>query len=267
MTIHARPDTQKARPRRGHPGTAISKSAAFRKAANPASVVGSLLASLPHADYRRLLAAGLEPVSLEFGEILHEPGEPIEHVYFPVDGVIALLVTAAGHKALKVGLIGCEGMVGIPLALGIPTTYCRALVQGAGTAMRMDAASFGRQLSRSKALRQALFLYKHALVAQIERSAVCKQVHSFQQRLARFLLMTSDRAGTTEIKMTQEFMANILGVRRTSLTIEACALRKRSLIGYSRGRITILDRKGLNAVSCECYRIINRIHARAYAHD
>ena len=267
MTIHARPGTQKTQPRRGHSKTPVRASAALRKAGNHASVANSLLAVLPHADYQRLLAAGLEPVSLEFGQILHEPDEPIRHVYFPLDSVIALLVTATGHQALKVGLVGCEGMVGIPLALGIPTSYRRALVQGAGTAMRMDAASFGKEFSRSKPLHQALFRYKHALVAQIEQSAVCKQFHSIQERLARFLLMTSDRAGTKEFRMTQEFIANALGITRSGLSIEASALRKRSLIGYSRGKITILDRKGLSAASCECYRIINRIHARAYAND
>jgi len=224
----------------------------------------SLLTALPQAEYQHLLAAGLEPVTLKFGEVLHEPGVPIRYVYFPIDCVVSLLMTVTGHHALKVGLVGYEGIVGIPLALGIHSSYRRASVQRAGTAMRMKSALFRKEILHGKALQQILFRFKHALVGQIAQSAVCKQFHSVQARIVSYLLMTRDRARSNEFRLTQEFLADMLGTRRASVSIAASILQKRALIKQSRGAITILDQKGLSAASCECYQIIKRIYASVY---
>jgi len=223
-------------------------------------VDNDLLTALPSAVYQRLIAAGLQPVTLKFGQVLHEPDVPIPYVYFPIDCVIALLMTVKGHPALKVGLVGHEGMVGSPLALGIPASSRRALVQGTGTAMRMESTLFRKELLRNKSLQQSIYRYKHALMGQIAQSAVCKKFHSLQARLARYLLMTGDCARSREIILTHEFLARMLGVQRVAVTVAASALQKRKLIKYMRGKITILDRKRLSAASCECYQIIKRIY-------
>jgi CRP-like cAMP-binding protein len=226
---------------------------------NEAPIANSLLAALPRAEHQRLLA-GLEPVTQKFGEVLHEPDVPIRYVYFPIDCVIALLMAVKGHPALKVGLVGHEGMVGSPLALGVRSSSRRALVQGTGTAMRMESALFRKEVLRSKPLQQAVHRYTHALIGQIAQSAACKQFHSVQARLARYLMMTGDCARSSEFRLTHEFLARMLGVQRASVTIAAGALEKRKLIKCGRGKITILDRKRLSAASCECYQIIKRMY-------
>ena len=224
----------------------------------------SLLAALPQIECQRFLA-GLTPVMLKFREVLHEPGARIRHVYFPIDSVVALLATASGHKAVKVAFVGHEGMVGIPLALGIESSHRRALVQGAGMAMRMEAAIFLAEVRRSKPLQQALFQFKHALTGQIAQSAACKQFHALEARLARYLLMIGERARSNEYPLTQEFLADMLGVRRSSVAMASSALRKRELIKTGHGTITILDRARLGAASCECYGVIKRMYAKANA--
>lgn len=248
-----------ARPRRlaSHPRRALREVAGRAPAAirepGKEAIANSLLAALPRAEYQRLLA-GLEPVTLKFGEVLHEPGVPIRYVYFPVDCVISLMTSVKGHRPLEVAMVGHEGMVGSPLALGINVSPRRALVQGTGTAVRMESAPFRKELLRSKPLQQALYRYKHALMGQITQSAACNQFHSVQARLARYLLMTGDRARSDEFHLTQEFLAGMLGVWRVGVTHAASDLEKRELIRYSRGKITILDRERLAAASCECYR-------------
>ncbi len=232
--------------------------------ANPGPVANSLLAALPHAEYQHLIG-GLELVKLKFGEVLHEPGAPLRYVYFPIDCVISLLLTGKGHPDLQIGLVGHEGVVGIQLALGIQVSSRWALVQGAGTAMRMESALFRKECLQSEPLRQALYRYKHALVGQIAQSAVCSHFHSVQERLARYLLMTAECARSREIRLTHEFVARMLGVRRVAVTNAAIALQKRKLIKYARGEITILDRELLCTVACECYKVIKRINDSAYA--
>ncbi|MEX1074795.1 MAG: Crp/Fnr family transcriptional regulator [Burkholderiales bacterium] len=222
----------------------------------------SLLAALPHVEYQRLLA-GLEPVTLKFGEVLKEPGMLIRHVYFPVDCVVSLLTLVEGHKALQVGLVGNEGMVGMPLALGIHVSSHRALVQVAGTALRMKSSAFRKEFLQSKPLQQALYRYKHALTGQLSQSIACNRFHSLRARFARYLLMTADRARTREIRLTHEFLARMLGVRRPGVTRAAGDLEKRKLIQCGRGKIAILDRKRLGASSCACYRIIKRLYKKA----
>ena len=227
--------------------------------------MNSLLAALPHAKYQRLLA-GLEPVTLKCGEVLHEPGVPIRYVYFPIDCVISLLATVKGHQALEVALVGHEGMVGSPLALEIHASLHRALVQRTGAAMRMESALFRKEVLQNKPLRQALYRYNNALVGQIGQSAACTQFHPVHARVARYLLMTGDCARSREVRLTREFLGRRLGARRVGVTMAVRALQKRKLIKCGFGKITILDRKRLSTASCECYQIIKRIHDSAYAY-
>lgn len=218
-------------------------------------VANSLLAALPRKDYQRLLA-GLEPVTLTFGKVLYEPGDSIRHVYFPNNSLVSLLTLADGHLPLEVGMVGPEGMVGTPMSLGIDVSPVRALVQGSGSALRMTAACFRRALRQSPPLQQALHRYVHLLMVQVTQTAACNRFHMVEARLARWLLMTRDRVGANRFRLTQEFLAHMLGVRRVGVTKAAGALQRRKLIGYSRGNITILDQQSLEAASCRCYEVV-----------
>lgn len=229
--------------------------------ASTAPVANTLLAALPRGKYLRLLA-GLEPVTLSFGKVLYDPGDPIRHVYFPNDSLVSLLTLADGHLPLEVGLVGHEGMVGIPLALGIDVSPVRALVQGAGTAMRMSAARFRKELRQSLPLQRKLHRYTHALMVQISQTAACNRFHVLEARLARWLLMTRDRVRSDQFRLTQEFISHMLGVRRVGVTKAAGALKQRKLISYSRGNIMILNQKGLEAASCRCYETV-RVEQRS----
>jgi len=222
-------------------------------------IENSLLAAIPRKAYQRMLA-GLEPVILNFGEVLYEPGETIRHVYFPGASLVSLLTLADGHLALEVGLIGREGMVGIPLVLGHSRSLVRALVQGEGVALRMTSAKFLREFRDNPLLQRELYRYTHALMAQISQTAACNRFHVVEKRLARWLLMTHDRVKSDQFRMTHEFLGHMLGVRRVGVTKAAQALQKRGLIRYSRGNITILDRKSLEASACECYEVVKDMH-------
>lgn len=214
-----------------------------------------LLAALPRKSYAELLP-GLAPVALTFGEVLYEQGQPIDQVYFPGDSMVSLLTLVEDHLALEVGLVGPEGMVGAPLALGVDRSPVRALVQGGGTAMRMGAGAFRRALARSPPLQRGLLRYVHALMSQVTQTAACNRFHVVERRLARWLLMTRDRVGSDEFRLTQDFLAHMLGVRRVGVTEAASALQRRNLIEYQRGVIRILDGRGLAAAACSCYRIV-----------
>lgn len=229
------------------------------QAAHRAAIENSLLGALPCKEYRRLLA-GLEPVTLTFGEVLYEPRETIPHVYFPGSSLVSLLTLADGHLALEVGLIGRDGMVGIPLVLGHTVSSVRALVQGTGTAMRMASARFCKEFRLSLPLQQEVYRYTHTLMAQISQTAACNRFHVVEERLARWLLMTHDRVKSDQFHMTHEFLAHMLGVRRVGVTMAAQVLQKRKLIRYSRGDITVLDRTGLEAAACECYEVVKDMH-------
>ena len=227
-----------------------------------AKAPNSLLASLPAGEYQRLLA-GLEPVTLTYGEVLYEPGTPIRHVYFPTGCLVSLLTTVTGRHALEVGLVGREGMVGIALALGIDVSPARALVQASGSALRMEAARFRDDFLQSMPLQQALYRYTHALMVQIAQTAACNQFHVIEERLARWLTMTRDRVRSNEFRLTHGFLADMLGVRRSGVTEAAGRLQAEGLIEYQHGRITVLDRKRLAAACCECYRIVKRVYDSA----
>jgi CRP-like cAMP-binding protein len=224
------------------------------------AIANSLLAALPRMEYQRL-AAGLEPVTLTFGEVLYEPGETIRHVYFPNKSLVSLLTLVDGRMALEIGLIGGEGMVGSALALGVGVSPVRALVQGTGAAMRMKSARFLKEFRQSLQLRRALYRYTHILMAQVAQTAACNRFHVMQARLARWLLMTRDRVQSNDIHLTQEFLSHMLGVRREGVTEAAGQLQKRKLIECSRGKIRIVDQRGLEAASCSCYQIVRNIHS------
>jgi CRP-like cAMP-binding protein/PAS domain-containing protein len=236
---------------RGSGRTKASRIAAAARAGVP----NHLLAALPAKVYERLLA-GLETVKLTYGEVLYEPGEQMGHVYFPSDCLVSLLTVVEGHRALEVGLVGREGMVGFRLALGITVSPVRALVQGTGTALRMKSAHFLQEFRRSPALQRALFHFTDALMIQVTQTAACNRFHMVEARLARWLLMTRDRLPPGEFHLTHEFLADMLGVRRVGVTSAASALQRRKLIRYRRGSITILDQQGLEAASCSCYRCV-----------
>jgi len=221
-----------------------------------APVANSVLRTLSRQESQRLLAS-CKQVSLVYGDILCEPGERIQHVYFLNDGIISLLAPVNGHMSVEVGLVGREGMAGVPLLLGINVSPVRMLVQGAGTAMRMNAASFHNEIKRNPALQRSLNHYLYAFMVQVAQTAACNRHHLLGARLARWLLMTHDRVGSNKFYLTQEFLAHMLGVRRVGVTRAAGVLQKNKLIHYSRGTITILDRKGLERASCGCYRAVN----------
>jgi CRP-like cAMP-binding protein len=227
-----------------------------------AVVPNRLLAALPRKDYEKLLPL-LAPVELAFEEVLYESHAPIRHVYFPDNCLVSMLTTVDSGRAAEVGLIGSEGMVGVPVALGIAASPFRAVVQGGGTGMRMKIADFRRALSGSTALRQQLFVFTHLLMIQIAQTAACNRFHMTTQRMARWLLMTRDRVGSSEFRITQEFLALMLGVRRVGVSVAARSLRERNLIGYHHGTVTILDNRGLIAAACGCYKTVKDSYAQA----
>lgn len=220
-----------------------------------APVANRLLAALPKKDYQRLLP-DLEQVPLAFGDILYEPGDSIADVYFPDSGIISLLSKVESQKVLEVGIVGNEGVAGLPVVLGVPVSLNRGLVQSAGTAMKMKAAVLQKEFKQDGALQRLMHRYLHSLLTQISQSAVCNRFHVVDARLARWLLMTHDRVGSDQFRLTQEFLSNMLGVRREAVSKAAGAFQKRRFVNYSRGRITILNRAGLEAITCQCYRVI-----------
>lgn len=219
----------------------------------------SLLASLPRKESQKLID-DLEQVALTYGDILYQPGDQIQYVYFPNDSLVSLLTLVDQHQALEVGLVGREGMIGVPLALDIGVSPVRALVQGSGTAMRMKAAPFLKVLRQSQALQRELHRYTYSLMVQITQTAACNRFHVVEARLARWLLMTHDRMQSTTFRLTQDFLSQMLGVRRVGVTKAARTLQHSQLISYSRGNIRILDRKGLEAASCSCYAVVKDMH-------
>jgi CRP-like cAMP-binding protein len=211
-----------------------------------------LLDQLPRKDRDRVLGR-CEAVELSFGEVLAEPGGPIRNVYFPTESFISGLVAMGASGILEVSLAGNEGFHGVPLALGINVSPGRAVVQGSGPAWQMGAAAFRRELAQCPALRDCIHRYIYVLMAQFLRTAGCNHFHVVEQRVARWLLMTADRTHSPTFRITHEFLAHMLAVRRVGITKAAGALQDHGLIGYVRGAVTIRDRKGLERASCSCY--------------
>ena len=226
-------------------------------------IVNRLLSALPAKDRAAMMQA-CAPVELEFGTLLCEPQQPLRQVYFPLSGFISLVATVAGHPPLEMGMIGNEGMHGASLVLGVNVAPLQAVVQGAGSALRISATDLRGELSTRPALQAILGRYLYVLMVQLSQSAACTRFHEVDQRLARWLLMTHDRAHADHFQLTHKFLADMLGVQRSAVTIAAGALQKKKLISYSRGSITVLSRKGLEAASCACYGIVQADYRRLF---
>lgn len=214
--------------------------------------VNRLVESLPEKQ-RSSLISRCEPVDLVFGEILCEPDQPFRFVYFPLGGYVSLRRLVDGGRPLEMDQVGNEGMIGTSLALGINSAHLQGLVQQAGPALRMGVGRFRRQLRASPGLMRSLHAYLHGMLGQFSSTAACIHFHEIDKRLARWLLMTHDRAHSDHFHLTHKLLADTLGVQRSAVTIAAGELRKKAIISYSRGKITILDRAALEAVSCGCY--------------
>jgi CRP-like cAMP-binding protein len=222
-----------------------------------------LLAALSGKERRGLLAHR-DPVELMLSDTLVQPGERIRHVFFPIDSFVSLITPGDGDSQLEVGLVGNEGMVGVSLVLGVSVAPLRALVQGGGSAWRVDAATFRRELKLSPKLQSVLGHYVYVQLNQLAQTAACTRFHVVEARLARWLLMTRDRSHASEFYITHEFLAHMLGVRRVGVTRAASALQRRGLIRYKRGNLQICDERGLEAASCGCYATDKDTYARVF---
>lgn len=223
-----------------------------------------LIAALPDASRRNLLALCTE-VELVFAEVLVQAGEQCRYIYFPTNGFISVVAALDDHARLEVGIIGDEGMLGASLILGVNVAPLHAVVQGAGPSWRMSAASFRREIVRNAALRLSVHRYIYVQMSQLAQAAICIRYHVVQARLARWLLMTRDRAHSNHFFLTHEFLAYMLGVRRVGITAAAKALETSGVIEYERGKIVILDEQALEAASCECYRHGNTVYQETLA--
>ena len=231
----------------------------------PPEPAGNLiLNALPRKDYERLLP-NLELVPFSLGEVIYESGGHMKYVYFPTTSHVSLLYTMIDGATAEMGLVGNEGMVGIALFMGGETTPNHAVVQGGGNALRMKAETMQDEFKRGGEFQHLLLRYTQALITQISQTAVCNRLHSVEQRLCRWLLMTHDRVQSAELEMTHEFISNMLGVRREGVTHAARRLQEKGLISYVRGHIQILDRQGLEECVCECYRVVKDEHDRLLA--
>ena len=224
-----------------------------------------LLAALPGEEYERLLPH-LEQVSVNLSEILFRPDDVLKYVYFPETCIISLLTDLSDGYGIEVGLVGKEGMAGVSIALGTNKEPKVATVQGAGTLLRLKADVLRERLRHGGALQAHLLRYTHALMAQISQSVVCNIRHPIEGRLARWMLMYHDRVERDEFRLTHEFVANMLGIRRAGVSMVANKLKRAGLITYYRGAFKILDRQGLEAMTCECYPVVKAEFDKLYNH-
>jgi CRP-like cAMP-binding protein len=232
--------------------------------AQPMPVRNRLIAELPVTQYKQFLAH-CEPVTLVFGDILCEPDQALEYVYFPLTGHISLVALTEDHKPLEMGMVGNEGMLGGTLALGIADAHLRGVVQGSGSALRMSAQQLQCELQVIPELRTVMSRFVYVIMGQLAQTATCNCFHDVEARLARWLLMTDDRVHSDHFYLTHQFLANMLGVQRSAVTIAAGKLQSRKLIHYARGKISILSRSKLEAAACECYGTGIRIYAQQFA--
>jgi CRP-like cAMP-binding protein len=216
-----------------------------------------LLAVLDEAEWARV-APHLVPVDLSLGHVIYEAGDRLDHVYFPSTSIVSLLYVLESGASAEIAIVGNEGIIGIALFMGGETMPNRAVVQSAGRAYRLDAGVLKEEFCRAGAVQRLLLRYTQALITQMAQTAVCNRHHSIDQQLCRWLLLSLDRLPSNELTMTQELIANMLGVRRAGVTEAALKLQDAGLINYSYGRIEILDRPGLERRVCECYRVVKR---------
>jgi len=214
-----------------------------------------ILGALPEKDLEQL-APKLQPIEFKVEEIFHQPLDPIRDVFFPASGIVSLVTLLEDGASVEVAVIGSEGVVGISSVMGAKFGTVEALSQSDGQALKIRATDLREHFDQSPALREPLLQYAHNLLIQVSQNAACNRAHTVEQRLARWLLLTHDRLNGDKFIFTQEFMSRMLGVRRAGVSVAANTLRQAGLIGYSRGSITMLDRKGLEAATCECYRAI-----------
>jgi CRP-like cAMP-binding protein len=232
----------------------------------PLSTGGNrILAALPK-DVMQRIEHELEPVRLTLGEVLYEANDSLSHVYFPTTAIVSLLYTMEDGASAEMGVVGCDGVVGIAVFMGGDTTPNRAIVQSAGHAQRLALPSFREEFRRIGDLHRLLLLYTQALLTQMSQTAVCNRLHSVEQQLCRWLLLSHDRLASDELIMTQELIANMLGVRREGVSVAAHRLQEDGLIDYRRGHITIIDRLGLEARVCECYQVVKTETDRLLGH-
>jgi CRP-like cAMP-binding protein len=223
---------------------------------SPSLSANQLLMALPPGEYQRLVPY-LEPVSLALGQVIYEPKQLIKEVYFPLEAMISLVSIMKDGSTTEIGLVGSEGMVGLPVFLGGNSATNLAIVQVEGNALKMDASILKSEFERGKQLQAKLLLYTQARLTQVSQIAACKSHHLIEERLARWLLCVNDCVNKPELPLTQKFISEMLGVRRASVTEAAQALQKAGFISYSRGQITILKRKELEEAACECYGLIH----------
>ena len=224
-------------------------------AAKFAPTQNRLLAALPREEYEHILPH-LGHVSFKLGEVVYESGGQMEHIYFPTTAIVSLLYMMENGSSAEMGMAGKEGLIGVALFMGGNTMPNRAVVQSAGGAVRMRAQVLRDEFARGAAFQHLLLRYTQALLTQMSQTAVCNRLHAIEQQLCRWLLLSHDRLDADELVMTQELIANMLGVRREGVTTSAGNLQKQGLISYVRGRIRILDRRGLEASVCECYKVV-----------
>jgi len=222
----------------------------------PAKPANRLLSALSTNTYRSLLPS-LETFELKYKAEVYSPGDVIKHAYFPESGIISLLTAVGERSTLEVGIVGNEGMVGLSLYLGEKRSNTKAVVQGDGVALRMKAADFLAECERSDELPKVLRRFTHSLLTQISQSAVCNRFHLVDRRLARWLLMTADRMESNDFLITQDFLSNMIGVRREAVSRAAFKLQEEDLISYRRGNLTIHDRRKLESLACDCYALIS----------
>jgi CRP-like cAMP-binding protein len=221
----------------------------------------SLLAALPDAEWQRWRHF-LEKVEMPLGEVLYESGATLTHVYFPTTSIVSLLYVMENGASAEIAVVGNEGLVGVSLFMGGESTPSRAVVQSAGHGLRLKAQLMKEEFDRAGAVLHLLLRYTQALITQMAQTAACNRHHTLDQQLCRWLLLSLDRLRANELAMTQELIANMLGVRREGVTEAALKLQQAGLISYARGRITVLDRAGLERRTCECYAVVKREYDR-----
>jgi CRP-like cAMP-binding protein len=227
------------------------------------TVRNRLLAALQPGDFA-LLAGSLQPVRLDLRQVLHEPDGPIEAVHFPEAGIVSMITSLEGGETQEVGMVGREGLVGLPVVLGIETALTEALVQMQGSALRLRAGVLRQALEASPELKALLLRYMQAFHDQVAQTAACNGRHQIEERLARWLLMSHDRSERDVLPLTQEFLSTMLGVRRAGVSVAAGILQKAGVINYAQGEITVLDRPGLEAASCQCYEAVRQRFERMF---